>query len=137
MSFGQFLWSASRNAAAREREIFSEILAVCCRNLHTLSLSLGGRGFSGTFSYTNWSSACLPDVVTMSLLTPQPPAGDRVSMGSISLSSSEGRPDMSSFRAIVLLAVDDSEPSEYAFNCEYCEVLRGLLFVCCRTSFCL
>lgn len=55
----------------------------------------------------------------MSLLAPQP-SGERLSMGSISLSSSsEGRPDMSSFRAIVLLAVDDSEPSEYAFNCEY------------------
>jgi hypothetical protein len=29
------------------------------------------------------------------------------------------RTDMSTFRAIALLAVDDSEPSEYAFNCEY------------------
>ncbi|KAK7101409.1 putative universal stress protein SSP1056 [Littorina saxatilis] len=49
----------------------------------------------------------------MSLQTPQLSA-DRQSIGNVSTGSE--RTDMSSFRAIVLLAVDDTEPSEYAFN---------------------
>ena len=47
---------------------------------------------------------------------------DRLSVGNLSLTE---RTDMSGFRAIVLLAVDDTEPSEYAFNCEYAHVLYG------------
>ena len=31
----------------------------------------------------------------------------------------QGKTDMSTFRAIVLIAVDNSEHSEYAFNCKY------------------
>ncbi|KAL8566172.1 hypothetical protein ACOMHN_041327 [Nucella lapillus] len=48
--------------------------------------------------------------------------GDRQSVGNVSttsisnISMTSERLDMSGFRAIVLLAVDDSDPSEYAFN---------------------
>ncbi|XP_076447746.1 putative universal stress protein SH1215 [Babylonia areolata] len=61
--------------------------------------------------------------MSSSLQTPQM-GGDRQSVGNasntsvssaVSMTPSE-RIDMSSFRAIVLLAVDDSDPSEYAFN---------------------
>ena len=51
----------------------------------------------------------------MSLQTPSQ-MSESSSAGSLSLSD---RADMTGFRAIVLLAVDDSEPSEYAFNCKY------------------
>lgn len=43
-------------------------------------------------------------------------SGGNVSTGNLSTASEMRRSEMSGFRAIVLLAVDDSEPSEYAFN---------------------
>jgi hypothetical protein len=62
----------------------------------------------------------------MSLHAPAMGEEGRGSSSNLSMTGSErsgsrdrDRTDMSTFRAIALLAVDDSEPSEYAFNCEY------------------
>lgn len=42
----------------------------------------------------------------------------------------DSRADMSKFRAIVLIAVDDSEPAEFAFNCKYTMLACDLVFLC-------